>query len=321
MRALITGGFGFAGLHLAQYLASCGDDVALTYLPSTKTEINKAVLPRTAQSIALDVTDKKAVGGFIQLAQPETIYHLAAKTFVPDAENDIDSYLETNLRGTLNLLEGIVAHSPTTKFLYVSSAEVYGDPWPGSLPYTETSNLRPANNYGVTKVAADAATFKFAHYNGVQAVRVRPFPHIGPGQNEKFAISSFAKQVAEIKLGKREPIIKVGNLEAKRDYSDVSDIVRGYRDALLNGKRGEAYNLCSGQSVMVGDLLKKLIAIAEIEAEIVVDPERYRPVDIPELYGSSQKALKDFGWKPRINLDGTLSSLFAYWMEQVAAAK
>jgi len=322
MRALITGGFGFAGRHLAQYLSSCGDDVAMTYLPSSKDEGKDTTpLPRTAQSIALDVTDKKAVTDFIKLAQPDTVYHLAAITFVPAAEEDLDKYMEVNFRGTGNMLEAIAAHSPSTKILYVSSAEVYGDPWPGSLPYTESSTLRPANNYGVTKVAADSLTFKFAHYNGVQAVRVRPFPHIGPGQSEKFAISSFAKQVALIKLGKQEPIIKVGNLEAKRDYSDVSDIVRGYRDALLNGKKGDAYNLCSGQSVVVGDLLKKLIAIAEIEAEIVVDPERYRPVDIPELYGSSQKALKDFGWKPRINLDGTLSSLFAYWMEQVSQAK
>lgn len=319
MRALITGGFGFAGRHLAQYLSSCGDDVAMTYLPTAKTEgENTTPLPRTAQAIALDVTDKKAVTDFISLAQPDTIYHLAAQTFVPDAESNIDGYMRTNFNGTLNLLEAIVSHSPASKFLYVSSAEIYGDPWPGSLPYTENSNLRPANNYGVTKVAADAITFKFAHYNGVQAVRVRPFPHIGPGQNDRFAISSFAKQVAEIKLGKREPIIKVGNLEAKRDYSDVSDIVRGYRDALLNGKKGEAYNLCSGQSVAVGDLLKKLVEIAEIDAQIVVDPDRYRPTDIPELFGSSQKALKDFGWKPRINLDGTLNSLFAYWMERVS---
>ena len=319
MRALITGGFGFAGRHLAQYLASCGDDVALTYIPAAKSEgENTTPLPRTSQSIALDVTDQKAVKQFVALAKPDAIYHLAAKTFVPDAETDFDSYLQVNLRGTLNLLEAIVESSPETKFLCVSSAEVYGDPWPGSLPYTESSTMRPATNYGVTKVAADALAFKYAHHNGVQAVRVRPFPHIGPGQSDRFAISSFAKQVAEIKLGKKEPIIKVGNLEAKRDYSDVSDIVRGYRDALLNGKRGEAYNLCSGQSVVVGDLLKKLIEIAEVQAEIVVDPERYRPVDIPDLYGSYQKAQKDFGWKPRIKLEGTLSSIFAYWMERVS---
>ena len=134
MRALITGGYGFAGRHLAQYLSSCGDDVALTYLPTAKKEgENTTPLPRSSQAIALDVTDKKAVTDFITLAQPDTVYHLAAKTFVPDAEGDIASFMEVNFQGTLNFLEAISKHSPTTKFLYVSSAEIYGDPWPGSL--------------------------------------------------------------------------------------------------------------------------------------------------------------------------------------------
>jgi len=320
MRALITGGYGFVGRHLAQHLASCGDDVAVTYLPNGErsapvTSPAETPLPRTAQSMALDVTDKAAVTQIITLAQPDAVYHLAGRTFVPEGETDFDGVLQTNLIGTTNLLNAIAEHSPQTKFLMVSSAEVYGDPWPGSLPYLETSVLRPASNYGVTKAAADLMTFKYAHRNGVHSIRVRPFPHIGPGQSDKFAISSFARQVAEIHLKKREAVIKVGNLEAKRDYSDVSDIVRGYREALLNGKRGEAYNLCSGQSIAVGDILKKLIAIAEVEAEIEIDPERVRPIDVPDLYGSYQKAQKEFGWKPRIALDGTLASLFAFWVE------
>lgn len=330
MRALVTGGYGFVGRHLAQHLVSCGDDVALTYLPSSGGQPGgqregyrgapesgpfETPLPRTAQSLALDVTDQKAVTDIISLAQPDAVYHLAGKTFVPEAESDFQGVLQTNLIGTTNILSAIAEHSPKTKFLYVSSAEVYGDPWPGSLPYVETAVLRPATNYGVTKAAADLATFKFAFQNGVDAIRVRPFPHIGPGQSDRFSISSFARQIAEIKLGRREAVIKVGNLEVKRDYSDVSDVVRGYREALLNGKKGEAYNLCSGQSVVIGDVLKQLLQIAEVEAEIVVDPQRVRPVDVPDLYGSYQKAQKELGWRPRINLDATLNSLFAFWAE------
>jgi len=326
MRALITGGYGFVGRHLANYLASCGDDVAVTYLPTAQKGAPESTaletpFPRIAQSIALDVTDRGSVFQLISLAQPDAIYHLAGRTFVPEAETDFQAVLDANLNGTLNVLEAVANHSPKTKVLTVSSAEVYGDPWPGSLPYTESSVLRPASNYGVTKAAADLMAFKFAFRNGVDVVRARPFPHIGPGQSDKFAISSFAKQVAEIKLGRREAVIKVGNLEAKRDYSDVSDIVRGYRDALLNGKRGEAYNLCSGQSVEIGDLLKRIIKIGEVEAEVEVDPDRVRPIEVPDLYGSYQKAQKDFGWRPRIDLDGTLSSIFAFWLEALASGK
>lgn len=218
------------------------------------------------------------------------------------------------------MLQSLVKTSPKTRFLYVSSAEVYGDPRPGSLPLTENSVLRPVSNYGISKVVADLATFKFSHREGLDTVRVRPFPHIGPGQSETFAISGFAKQLAEIKLGKREAVIKVGNLEPKRDFTDVSDIVRGYRETCLNGKRGEVYNLCSGSSIAIGDVLQLLIKIAEVEVEIEPDPERMRAVDITNLLGSAEKALKDFGWKPRVDLEGTLSSIFAFWIEALAKA-
>ena len=148
-------------------------------------------------------------------------------------------------------------------------------------------------------------------------MRVRPFPHLGPGQDELFAISSFAKQIANIKLGRAEPKIMVGNLEAKRDYSDVSDIVRGYREALVNGTRSEVYNLCSGTSIEIGELLQRLLKVAEVDAEVVVDPDRLRPVDIPDMYGDYTRAHQHFGWKPRIDLEGTLHSVFAYWLEEL----
>lgn len=320
MRTLITGGFGFAGRHLAQHLTKCGDDVAVTYLPAEKELANKkhlTPLPQSAQTLALDVTDRAAVSSLINVLRPDAIYHLAGLTFVPAAESDPVMAFNVNTFGTQNLLDAIIEHSPKTRFLCVSSAEVYGDPRPGSLPLNELAVLRPISTYGVTKVAADLLAFKAAFRHNLEVIRVRPFPHIGPGQSESFAISSFAKQVAEIKLGRREAVIKVGNLDAKRDYSDVSDIVRGYREALLNGKRGDVYNLCSGQSIAIGDILQKLLKVAEVEAQIEVDPERVRPVDIPDLYGSYQKAQKDFGWKPRIDLEATLHSIFAFWLEAV----
>ncbi len=317
MRALITGGHGFVGRHLASHLVSCGDDVAVTYLAEVAEEENKnsISLPKTSQTLALDVTDKKAVDDLINLIRPDAVYHLAACAFVPDGEDNPQKVFNVNTFGTTNLLSAISKYSRDTRFLYVASGEVYGEPRPGTLPFVESTPLRPLTIYGVTKAAADLATFKYAQTDGVHAVRVRPFPHVGPGQSDRFAIASFAKQVAMIKLGEAEPIIKVGNLETKRDYSDVSDIVRGYREALLNGSSGEAYNLCSGKSYEIGELLNKLIEIAEVDVEIVEDPARLRKIDIAEAYGSFEKAQKDFGWKPRIDLDGTLHSIFAHWIE------
>lgn len=323
MRALVIGGFGFAGRHLAQYLVKCGDDVALTYLPAKSLSgaivpeaENHVALPQASQSLALDITDRNAVFEVIKLLKPDAVYHLAAISHVAEAEAVADQALfSINTFGAINVLDALTEHSKESRFLFVSSAEVYGEPKPGGLPFTELSELRPISAYGVCKAAADFATYKYHYRNGLHTLRVRPFPHVGPGQADTFAISGFAKQIAAIKLGKAKPIIKVGNLEAKRDYTDVLDIVRGYREALLNGKAGEVYNLCSGESIGVGDTLQILIKLAGVEVEIEEDPARVRPVDITDLYGSYQKAQRDFGWRPRVEREASLDTLLAYWLE------
>jgi GDP-4-dehydro-6-deoxy-D-mannose reductase len=324
MRALIIGGYGFVGRHLAQHLVSCGDDVAVTYLPE-RTEHglrqmpsekeNRVAVPQATQSLALDVTNKEAVFEVIKLLKPDAVYHLAGISHVTEAENAGSILFDVNAFGPMFVLDAIAKYSRETRFLFVSSAEVYGEPKPGGLPLTELSELRPISAYGIAKAAADLAAYKYHYREGLHTVRVRPFPHIGPGQSAQFAIAGFAKQVAAIKLGKSKPIIKVGNLEAKRDYTDVLDIVRGYREALLNAKPGDVYNLCSGESLGIGDVLQLLIKLGEIDAEIVEDPARVRPVDISDLYGSAQKAARDFGWKPRVEREASLDSLLAYWLE------
>lgn len=325
MKVLVTGGYGFAGRHLAQYLVSCGENVAVTYLPSQDNPATTAApkggvaIPESAQSFALDLSDRKAVAEIIAVLKPDAIYHLAGISFVPAADVDVFKTFQINTFGTMNLLDALAQSSKHSRILVVSSAEVYGEPRPGTLPLTEQAVLRPVNAYAVSKAAADLAAFKYFFSDHLHVIRVRPFPHIGPGQNEAFSISGFTKQIAEIKLGLKPPKIKVGNLEAKRDFSDVSDIVRGYREALLNGKRGEVYNLCSGQSISIGGMLQKLIKVADVEVEIEVDSSRLRPIDIPDLYGSYDKAQHDFGWKPRIDLEGTLHSLLAYWVEYLEA--
>ena len=320
MRALVTGGYGFVGKYLSKHLVECGDDVAVTYNPSKAKTVGSEIefypeLPKTIQSFALDVTDTKAVSDVISLAKPDVVYHLAAHTFVPDGEESGREFFEVNTFGTGNFLSAIVEHSKDTRFLYVSSSEVYGTPRPGQLPLTENSELRPVSTYGVSKASADLLVHKFAEREGIYGIRVRPFPHIGPGQSSRFAISSFARQLAEIKISKSPGTIKVGNIEVRRDYSDVNDIVRGYREAGLNGKRGEAYNLSSGKSVEIAEALNRLIDISGVEVEVEVDPERVRETDIVDVYGSYEKASKEFGWQPRIDLDSTLKSLYSHWLE------
>lgn len=315
MRALITGGYGFAARHLAHHLIKCGDDVAVTYRREEK-DAQGIPLPNTIQNFALDITEAKAVEDLIKLTQPDVIYHLAAQSFVPQAEKQQRPTYDVNTFGTLNFLEAIVKTSKKSKFLYVSSSEVYGNPRPGSLPITELTELRPTSTYGVSKAAADLAVFSYVQRTGIDAIRVRPFPHFGPGQSDRFAISSFSKQIAQIKLGKAKPVLKVGNLEVKRDYLDVSDIVRGYREAVLNGKTGEVYNLSSGESVPLSDLVNILIKKSGMEIAIEVDPSRVREVDAPDIYGSYQRAKKDFGWSPRVDREAALDTMLAYWLEE-----
>lgn len=322
MRALVIGGYGFVGRHLAHHLVQCGDDVALTYVPERKpvaeTDPNRVTVPHQVQTIGLDITKADAVAQLISVMKPDAIYHLSAISSVPQAESAGRTLFEVNALGAINVFQAVADLSPETRVLFVSSSEVYGEPRPGALPFTEQSELRPMSAYGVAKATADLAAHKYSARNGVFTVRIRPFPHFGPGQRPDFAVSSFARQVAAIQLGKSKPVVSVGNLDVRRDFTDVLDIVRGYREALLNGKTGEAYNLSSGSSMLLSDVLHQLITLAGVDAEIVPDAERVRPVDISDLYGSYQKAQRDFGWKPRIEREASLGTLLSYWLDALS---
>ncbi|HMO17497.1 MAG TPA: GDP-mannose 4,6-dehydratase [Oligoflexia bacterium] len=331
MRALITGGAGFAGTHLAKHLVDCRDDVALTYLPISSSDVStdrknifkleeerKGAVPKSVQHVALDVTNTGQVRQVLSLMQPDVLYHLAAMSFVPEAENKAEEALRVNGYGTYNLLKILKEFSPATRFLYVSTSEVYGVPRPGSLPLLEQAEIRPLSSYAVSKALGEHFAHKFSASENLFVVTVRPFPHVGPFQEDRFSLSSFAKQIALISLGRKEPIIEVGNIEVKRDFSDVSDIVRGYREAVLNGRNGEVYNLCSGISSSLSDLIKRMMKLAGVEAEIHVSDDRVRSSDISEHFGSSNKANRDFGWRPRVELDAMLNGILSYWLESLS---
>ena len=327
MRALITGGLGFAGTHLSRHLAECRDDVAVTYMPEKNSstpksdllrkleQARKDVIPKQAQHVALDITNREHLDQILTLMKPDVIYHMAGISYVPDGESDPDLVFKVNTFGTRNLFDSVKKCCPGARVLFVSTGEVYGMPRVGTQAFLETSELRPVSNYAASKAAAEMIAHKYVNRDGLQIIIARPFAHVGPYQEDTFSLSSFAKQVALVKLGRKEPILEVGNIEVKRDFSDVSDIVRGYRESAINGRVGEVYNLCSGSSVMLKDLIDSLIKIAGVEIEVKVAEDRVRAVDIPEYFGSYQKAQKDLGWKPRVETESTLAGLFAYWME------
>lgn len=259
--------------------------------------------------IRLDIADPEQVRKTLVEVRPDAVLHLAAISFVPDAERDFARAMRVNVAGTDSLCRTLIEERIDAKFLFVSSPEVYGIAPSEAMPLTENQPHRPANNYGLTKSFAEAVVERWTR-RGLRSVILRPFNHIGPGQDERFAASSFAKQLAEASP-RGKATLKVGNLEAKRDFTDVRDIVRGYRLALRAGEG--VYQLCSGSSVSLRDLLDRLIAISGVEAELQPDPERMRPSDVPEHYGSNARALHELGWSPQVSLDQTLRELYNWW--------
>ncbi len=310
MRALITGACGFVGGHLARHLLQCGDEVQGGVVQSMPTDTPFATLP-------LNVTDVACVRSAFGAFKPDVVFHLAGMAYVPDAEEDFDQALRVNVGGTQHVVHACHLMQRPVTVVLVSSAEVYGRVSPEDLPITEETALRPTNNYSLTKLMAEAVAPRYVHHGQVRVVVVRPFNHIGPGQSDRFVASSFAHQLASMKAGRIPAIIQVGNLAARRDFSDVRDVVHGYRLAAMAG--GGPYNFCSGQAVAIQKILDLLIEISAIQVKVEVDPLRLRPSDVPEVVGSFAKAQRELGWKPERMLHETLRDLFEFWYEKERA--
>jgi GDP-4-dehydro-6-deoxy-D-mannose reductase len=251
--------------------------------------------------------------------QPDYILHLAAQSFVPSSFADPWDTLQNNIRAQLNLLEAVRRSESHVRVLVIGSNEEYGTPRPDELPQTEESPLRPNNPYAVSKVAQDFMGLQYHLAYGLPVVRVRPFNHTGPGQTPRFVVPAFASQIARIEAGLQEPVMKVGNLEVSRDFTDVRDIVRAYHLAVTQGEPGEVYNLASGRAQSVRGLLDMLLSYSQVEIRVERDPELYRPVDVPVGYGTALKFHRLTGWKPEIPFAQTLQDVLAYWREQTGA--
>lgn len=273
------------------------------------------------RALELDLLSGPRVRELIQAEQPDWIFHLAAQAFVPTAWEDPAGTLVNNIVGQVNLLEGVLAWGGKPTTLLVCSNEEYGMVEPHEIPIKETTPFRPANPYAVSKVAQDMLGYQYHVSHGLPTVRVRPFNHFGPGQSERFATSNFAKQIAEAEMGLVPPVIRVGNLEAQRDFTDVRDIVRGYYLAVLRGQPGDVYNLGSERAVTMRQLLDMLLARSRIPLQIEVDPTRMRPADVPLVVSDCSKFRELTGWRAEIPLERTIEDLLNHWRKRLAPAR
>ena len=306
-RALITGAEGFVGQYLKAHLEARDWVVVGTSL---------AGLPGTVQC---DVTRRDSVEALLDQGGAIThVFHLAGVAFVPQASERPNLAFDVNLGGTVNLLAALGDRGFGGRILNVGSAAAYGAPQ--YLPMDEAHPFSPMDPYGISKAAADFYCGFVHKTQQLDIVRMRPFNHSGPGQVASFVLPAFAKQIAEIERGDMDPIVRVGNLDARRDFSHVVDVVHAYELAALHGKTGAAYNVCSGDAVKVGDVLDELAARSRVEVLVETDPGRMRPVDVPEVRGSYAALEADTGWKPERSLDQLLDDLLGFWRETVAAA-
>jgi GDP-4-dehydro-6-deoxy-D-mannose reductase len=291
---LVTGGAGFAGPHL------------LALLPDA------AAPPRSE----LDLLDDSAVSALVRELQPSAVFHLAAQASVGRSWEDPGETLRCNLDMTLNVLEGVRRGASDAPVLLVGSGEIYGAP--ERLPVAEDAPLRPQNPYAVSKAACDLLGGQYADAHGLRVIRTRTFNHAGPGQSDEYVVGTLTRQVAEAELaGGGEAVLRVGNLGAARDFTDVRDVVRAYA-ALVDLAAG-AYNVCSGRSVSVSELVDLLGRVASVEVRAEVDPERVRAHEVPEIRGSASRLQEGTGWRPEIPLERTLADALATWRERLAA--
>jgi GDP-4-dehydro-6-deoxy-D-mannose reductase len=317
VRYFITGIGGFAGTHLAARLLEDGHEVGglvrerrvypgLITLAARHPRFDPAALA------CGDVADAAAMTRAIAEAQPDGVFHLAGIAFVPRAEADPGRALVVNALGSRNVMAAVHREAPASRVVIVGSADVYGAAAESGLPIDENCALRPVSIYGLSKAAADMAAFQQWWETGLAVIRARAFNHTGPGQSADFVCSDFARQAVRIERGAVPPLLRVGNLRSARDFSDVRDIVRGYVVLMERGAPGEAYNLCTGETVSIAAIVDGLRAETSVPFEVVEESARVRRREIPRVVGNAARA-RALGWLASIPLRQTLRDLLDHW--------
>lgn len=313
-KVLITGITGFAGSHLAEYLLSKNSYTIWGIHSSTRNLDNIKAIQDNITLIQLDLSDAEETATAIAEIKPDVIFHLAASaSVIKSFENPLE-VLMNNTASELNILEGVKKAGLTkTKIIIVSSAQVYGFVTPDELPVTEQALFKPDNAYAVSKITQEYLALQYFYAYKLPIIRMRPFNHLGSRMSPMLSVSRFAKMIAEIEKGKVEPVLRVGNMSSKRDFTDVRDIVRAYVLAEDKGQVGDVYNVGTGKSYSMQDILDKLLSLATVKIAVETDQSLFRPSDIPELRCDASKLMKQTGWKPEIMLEQSLKDTLDYW--------
>ena len=292
---MVTGAKGFVGQWLIAHLEAEGDEVI-------------------GLDAEVDITEPFGLREVVVNAAPNAVIHLAALASVGASWGASEPTYQVNTVGTANVLDAALACRVRPRVLLVSSSEVYGRVGPADLPVSEEHPFAPVSPYAASKSAAELIGLQTWLGSGLEVIRARPFNHTGPGQRPDFVVPALAEQVAlAVRTGADR--LNTGNLEARRDLSDVRDVVRAYRLLVLGGEPGGVYNVCRGEAVSILEVATRLLAIAGVDLPIVVDPARVRPVEIPELRGDPRRIREAVGWAPALDLDGTLTDVLDYWMK------
>ncbi|MCO5184869.1 MAG: GDP-mannose 4,6-dehydratase [Anaerolineae bacterium] len=318
MRIFFTGITGFAGSHLADLLLAAGHDVfGLVHAASSTQATPQHPCFRPIPGDLLDLDGLKYA---VAETRPDVIYHLAGQPYPARSWENAARTLVINTGGTANVLEAAVNFG-RPRVLVVTSAEIYGKVRPNQLPLSERSLPKPRHPYGVSKEAAGKLVQVFAERYDLPVIEARPFNHIGPRQAPGFVVPDFAGQLAAIQLGHQPPTMRVGNLSAERDFTDVRDVVQAYRLLAERGQPGQAYLICSGQPVAIHTILNILLELSGLTVNVEYDPARMRPSDVPVLYGTPAKISAELGWRPQIHLRTTLKDVLTEWREHYGERK
>lgn len=316
MKALVTGITGFAGSHLAEHLLDEGFEVFGTFRTRSPLDNLVSTLSRI-KLIECELTDATSVTRLFKAVQPDLVFHLAAQSFVAASWHSPQETIVNNIVCQLNLLEGIRNAEINPKFLVAGSSEEYGQVRAGDFPITEGIPLKPLSPYGVSKVAQDTLGYQYWQSYELNIIRSRAFNHTGPRRGEVFVTSNFASQIAQIEMNLKENVIRVGNLEAERDFTDVRDTVRAYLLILKEGRVGDVYNVASGKARSIQSVLDTLLSFSRTDVRIEVDESRLRPSDLPKLEGSFDKLKSASGWEPKIPFEQTMKDLLDYWRDRL----
>lgn len=318
MKALITGVGGFVGNHLVRHLLDQGDvDVIGTTFLAPEEYPDLASFDMELRQVEL--TDDDAVRALLDETRPDHIYHLAAQSFVPESFANPWGTLSNNIKAQLSIILAMIKLDLSSRLLVVGSAEIYGPVSPEDIPIDEQQPLRPPSPYSVSKVAQDMLGLQYYISHNLPIIRVRPFNQIGPGQSKQFVAPAFASQIAAVEAGQQEPVLYVGNLDAKRDFTDVRDMSRAYRLVMALGEPGAVYNIGSGQAHSIQEVLDVLLNMSDAAIDVQPDPARMRPTEVPIFVCNPARIRATTGWEPTYSLEQTLADVLTDWRERVRA--